>query len=119
MRQEKVLLLSSVFILFLGLQIQMQQMFVLLYLFGLLYEQSLVTHIRIEAPKDSAVDISSWYQQHDFVVQAVVDGRTIFIDWPPNELKNWRSSTFGALSHANINCSFTVDWQLFDISNGF
>ena len=67
MRQEKVLLLSSVFILFLGLQIQMQQMFVLLYLFGLLYEQSLVTHIRIEAPKDSAVDISSWYQQHDML----------------------------------------------------
>ena len=26
------------------------------------------THIRIEAPKDSAVDIFSRYQQHDFVV---------------------------------------------------
>ena len=38
------------------------------------------TRIRIEAPKDSAVDYFSRYQKHDFVVQAVVDGRTIFID---------------------------------------
>ena len=33
------------------------------------------TRIRIEAPKDSAVDYFSRYQQHDFVVQAVVDSR--------------------------------------------
>ena len=45
MGREKAQLLSSVFTLFLGLQIQMQQMFVLLYLYGLLYEQSLVTNI--------------------------------------------------------------------------
>ena len=45
MGREKALLLSSVFILFLGLQIQMQQMFVLLYLYGLLYEQLLMTNI--------------------------------------------------------------------------
>ena len=45
MGREKALLLSLVFILFLGLQIQMQQMFVLLYLYGLLYKQSLVTNI--------------------------------------------------------------------------
>ena len=38
------------------------------------------TRIKIEAPKDSAIDYMSRYQQHDFVVQAVVDGRTIFID---------------------------------------
>ena len=38
------------------------------------------TRIRVEAPKDSAIDYSSRYQQHDFVVQAVVDGRTIFIN---------------------------------------
>ena len=38
------------------------------------------THIRIEAPKGSAVDYFSIYQQNDFVVQAVVDGRIIFID---------------------------------------
>ena len=45
MRREKALLFSLVFILLLGLQIQMQQMLVLLYLYGLLYEQSLVTNI--------------------------------------------------------------------------
>ena len=61
------------------------------------------------------VDISNTI----LLFKAVVDGRTIFIDRPPNEPKNWRSSIFVALSHANINCSFTVDWQLFDISNGF
>ena len=33
------------------------------------------TRIRIEAPKDSAVDYFSRYQQHDFVVQAVIDSR--------------------------------------------
>ena len=38
------------------------------------------TRIRVEAPKDSAIDYYSRYQQHDFVVQAVVDGRTIIID---------------------------------------
>ena len=38
------------------------------------------TRIRVEARKDSAIDYFSRYQQHDFVVQAVVDGRTIFID---------------------------------------
>ena len=38
------------------------------------------TRIRIEAPKDSAISYFRRYQQHDFVVQAVVDGRTIFID---------------------------------------
>ena len=62
------------------------------------------THIRIKAPKDSAVDYFSRYQQHDFVVQAVVDGRTIFIGWPPNEPKNWRSSIFGALSPRDFSC---------------
>ena len=33
------------------------------------------TRIRIEAPKDSAVDYFSRYQQHNFVVKAVVDSR--------------------------------------------
>ena len=61
MGQEKVLLLSSVFILFLGLQIQMQQMFVLLYLYGLLYEQSLMTNrdAKVEELLAWACDISS------------------------------------------------------------
>ena len=38
------------------------------------------TRIRVEAPKDSVIANFSRYQQHDFVVQAVVDGRRIFID---------------------------------------
>ena len=38
------------------------------------------TRIRVEAPRDSAIDYFSRYQQHDFVVQAVDDSRTIFID---------------------------------------
>ena len=61
MGQEKVLLLSSIFILFLGLQTQMQQMFVLLYLYGLLYEQSLVTNrdAKVEELLAWACDISS------------------------------------------------------------
>ena len=32
------------------------------------------THIKIKAPKDSAVDYFSRYQQHDVAVQAVVNG---------------------------------------------
>ena len=45
----------------------------------------------------------------------VVDSRAeqfLLIDHRINR-KNWRSSIFGALSHANVNCSFTVDWQIF------
>ena len=32
------------------------------------------SHVRIKAPKDSAVDYFSRYQQHDFIIQAVVNG---------------------------------------------
>lgn len=39
------------------------------------------THIRISAPKESAVDYFSRYQQHDFIIQAVVDGSTLFTDF--------------------------------------
>lgn len=38
------------------------------------------THIEIKAPRESAVDYFSRYQQHDVVVQGIVDGRKIFID---------------------------------------
>ena len=38
------------------------------------------THIKIKAPKDSAVDYFSRYQQHDVVVQAVVNGKKAFMD---------------------------------------
>ena len=38
------------------------------------------THVKIRAPKESAVDYFSRYQQHDVVVQGIVDGRKIFLD---------------------------------------
>lgn len=38
------------------------------------------THITIVAPKENAVDYFSRYQQHDIIVQGVVDGRGKFID---------------------------------------
>ncbi|PFX22530.1 putative nuclease HARBI1 [Stylophora pistillata] len=38
------------------------------------------SHIKIRAPRESAVDYFSRYQQHDVVVQAVVNGRKLFID---------------------------------------
>jgi len=39
------------------------------------------SHIRIAAPPDSAVDYFSRYQQHDFIVQAIVDGKKRFLDF--------------------------------------
>ena len=39
------------------------------------------SHVRIIAPIDSAVDYFSRYQQHDFIIQAVVDGRKMFMDF--------------------------------------
>ena len=39
------------------------------------------SHIRIAAPPDSAVDYFSRYQQHDFIVQAIVDGKNRFLDF--------------------------------------
>lgn len=39
------------------------------------------SHIRIAAPPDSAVEYFSHYQQHDFIVQAIVDGRKCFLDF--------------------------------------
>ena len=38
------------------------------------------THIKIKAPKDSAVDYFSRYQQHNVVMQAVVNGKGAFMD---------------------------------------
>ena len=38
------------------------------------------SHIKIRAPRESAVDYFSRYQQQDVVVQAVVNGRKLFID---------------------------------------
>lgn len=39
------------------------------------------SHVRIIAPKDSAVDYFSRYQQYDFIIQAVVNGRKLFLDF--------------------------------------
>ena len=38
------------------------------------------THVKIRAPKESAIDYFSRYQQHDVAVQGIVDGRKIFLD---------------------------------------
>lgn len=39
------------------------------------------SHVRIKAPPDSAADYFSRYQQHDFIIQAVVNGNQIFMDF--------------------------------------
>lgn len=38
------------------------------------------THIKIIAPHENVLDYFSCYQQHDFIIQAVVEGRGKFID---------------------------------------
>ncbi|PFX32619.1 putative nuclease HARBI1 [Stylophora pistillata] len=50
------------------------------------------SHIRIAAPPDSAVDYFSRYQQHDFIVQAIVDENDQILTGPvvrigANEIK--------------------------------
>ena len=37
------------------------------------------THIRINAPRNSAVDYFSRYQSHDFIIQGIADGRKLFL----------------------------------------
>ena len=39
------------------------------------------SHIRIKVPKDNAVDYFSRYQQHDFIIQAVVNDQKLFLDF--------------------------------------
>ena len=39
------------------------------------------THIKIISPRDSAVDYFSRNQQHDFIIQAVSDGKGLFLDF--------------------------------------
>ncbi|XP_066015457.1 uncharacterized protein, partial [Pocillopora verrucosa] len=57
------------------------------------------SHIRIKAPKDSAPDYFSRYQQHDFIIQAIVDGKKVFMDFAcgyPGSMHDacvWRHST--------------------------
>ena len=39
------------------------------------------THIEIKAPLESAVDYFSRYHQYDFIVQGVVNGQKLFLDF--------------------------------------
>ena len=39
------------------------------------------SHVRIKAPSNSAADYFSRYQQHDFIIQAVVNGKKVFTDF--------------------------------------
>ena len=39
------------------------------------------SHIRIAAPPYTAVDYFTYYQQHNFIVQAIVDGKKHFLDF--------------------------------------
>ena len=51
------------------------------------------SHVRIKAPPNSAADYFSRYQQHDFIVQAVVNGNKIFTDFAcgfPGSMHNAR-----------------------------
>ena len=51
------------------------------------------SHVRIKAPPDSIADYFSRYQQHDFIVQAVVNGNKIFTDFAcgfPGSMHNAR-----------------------------
>ena len=53
------------------------------------------SHLRIKAPKKSAINYFSRYQQHDFITQAVVNGQKLFLDFAcgfPGTEHAWRSS---------------------------
>ncbi|KAK3707295.1 hypothetical protein QZH41_004242 [Actinostola sp. cb2023] len=39
------------------------------------------SHVRIKAPIESKADYFSRYQQYDFIIQAIVDGRKLFMDF--------------------------------------
>ena len=39
------------------------------------------SHVRIKAPSNSAADYSSRYHQHDFIIQAVANGKKMFTDF--------------------------------------
>jgi len=74
------------------------------------------SHIRIKAPKDSAVDYFSRYQQHDFIIQAVVDGRKLFMDFSagyPGSMHDGRvlrrSAIYGRAEQGDILSMPTVD----------
>jgi len=67
------------------------------------------SHVRIKAPVDSAVDYFSRYQQRDFIIQAVVHGLKIFLDFAcgfPRSMHDARvfrcSTLFRRAEHGDI-----------------
>ena len=67
------------------------------------------SHVTIKAPKDSAGDYFSRYQQHDFIIQAVVNGRKLFLDFAcgyPGSMHDARvsrrSAIFGSAERREI-----------------
>ena len=74
------------------------------------------SHVKIKAPKDSAVDYFSRYQQHDFIIQAVVNGRKLFLDFAcgyPGSMHDARvlrrSAIFGRAERREILSAPTVN----------
>jgi len=63
-------------------------------------------HIKIKAPKESAVDDFSRYQQRDVVAQGIVDGRKIFMDiaagFPGSSQVLRNSSIYDRAEHGNV-----------------
>ena len=80
------------------------------------------SHIRIKAPNDSALDYFSRYQQHDFIIQAIVDGKKIFMDFAcgyPGSMHDARvlrcSTIFQRAENGNILTQPTVNVTGHDI----
>ena len=74
------------------------------------------SHIRVKAPNDSAPDYFSRYQQHDFIIQAIVDGKKIFMDFAcgyPGSMHDARvlrrSTIFQRAENGNILTQPTVN----------
>ena len=80
------------------------------------------SHIRIKAPNDSAPDYFSLYQQHDFIIQAIVDGKKVFMDFAcgyPGSMHDARvlrrSTIFQSAEQKNVRTQPTVNVNGHDI----
>ena len=80
------------------------------------------SHIRIKAPNDSALDYFSRYQQHDFIIQAIVDGKKVFMDFAcgyPGSMHDARvlrrSTIFQRAEQKNVLTQLTVNVNGHDI----
>ena len=98
--------------------------------FGDLINQSNVvgaidgSRIRIKAPNVSAPDYFSLYQQHDFIIQAIVDGKKVFMDFEcgyPGSIHDARvlrrSTIFQRAEQKNVLTQPTVNVNGHDIEN--